>query len=70
VSGRGPRRSTLVALCAVGFALLNFPLLRLWDSGATVLGLPLLPVALFLVWAGLIGGLAVTVGRGRRGPDR
>lgn len=67
MKGRGPRRSHLVALCAAGFALMNFPLLRLWDVEATVLGLPLLPVALFAIWGGLIAGLAwMTAQRGRR----
>ena len=52
--GRGPRAQVLVALCAAGLALFNFPLLILWDQPATVFGLPLLPVALFAIWAGLI----------------
>ena len=39
----------LVALCARRAAsLFNFPLLIVWDRDATVLGLPLLPVALFV----------------------
>ena len=52
--GRRPRPQVLVALCAAGLALLNFPLLAIWDQPATVFGLPLLPVALFVIWAGLI----------------
>lgn len=56
--GRGPRTQVLVALCAAGVALFNFPLLIVWDQPATVLGLPLLPVALFAIWAGLIAALA------------
>jgi hypothetical protein len=51
-SARTPR---LVALFAAGWLLLNFPLLTLWDRGQTVLGLPLLPLAVFAGWAGLIG---------------
>jgi hypothetical protein len=49
----------LVALCAAGLALLNFPLLAIWDQPATVAGLPLLPVALFVIWGGLILALAL-----------
>lgn len=43
-----------------GLALLafNFPLLALWDRSVTVFGLPLFPLALFVLWALLIGVLA------------
>jgi hypothetical protein len=44
----------LIALAIAGAVMLNFPLLTLWDVHATVLGLPLLPVALFASWAVLI----------------
>jgi len=50
--GMGEQR--LVALFVAGGLLLNFPLLALWDRDATVLGLPLFPVALFVLWGGLI----------------
>lgn len=62
--GRGSRTQVLVALCAAGVALFNFPLLIVWDQPATVLGLPLLPVALFAIWAGLIAALAFVNERG------
>jgi hypothetical protein len=39
-------------------------MLILWDRDTTVLGLPLLPVALFAIWAGLIGVLAWASERG------
>jgi len=48
----------LLALFATGWLLLNFPLLGLWDRDIAVFGLPLLPAALFLGWAALIGLLA------------
>ncbi|MBK6851554.1 MAG: hypothetical protein IPG93_08075 [Burkholderiales bacterium] len=48
----------LVALFALALMLLNFPLLALWDHDALVLGLPLFPSALFLIWAALIATLA------------
>lgn len=62
--GRGPRTQVLVALCAAGLALMNFPLLIVWDQPVTVFGLPLLPTALFLIWAGLIAALARASERG------
>ena len=48
----------LVGLFATGLLLLNFPLLALWDRPITVAGLPLFPLALFGIWAGLIAALA------------
>ncbi len=54
--GLGSQR--LVALFAGGWVLFNFPLLGLWDHDVSVLGVPLFPAALFLLWAGLIGALA------------
>lgn len=48
------RHQRLVALFAAGWALLNFPLLTLWDRPVTLAGLPLLPLALFTGWAVLI----------------
>ena len=48
------RNQRLVALFAAGWALLNFPLLTLWDRPVTVAGIPLLPLALFGGWALLI----------------
>ena len=47
-------RERLVALFGAGWLLLNFPLLALWDRDATVFGLPLFPVVLFVLWGGLI----------------
>ena len=44
----------LLALFAAGWVLLNVPLLTLWDRDATLLGVPLLPAALFAGWAVLI----------------
>lgn len=48
----------LMGLFALALLLFNFPLLALWDRDATVLGLPLFPAALFIVWALLIAALA------------
>jgi hypothetical protein len=49
------RAQRLLALFALGWLLLNFPLLTIWDRGVLVAGLPLLPLALFAGWAALIG---------------
>lgn len=54
----------LLALFFAGWALLNFPLLALWDRDVTVAGIPLLPLALFGGWAALIGALAWVVEHG------
>ena len=62
-SSSGLGRQRLVALFVAGGGLLNFPLLALWDRDATVLGLPLFPAALFLLWASLIAVLAVLMER-------
>lgn len=53
----------LVALFVAGLLLFNFPLLALWDHDARVLGLPLFPAALFLLWAALIAALAWVIER-------
>ena len=52
------RNQRVLALFAAGWLLFNFPLLTLWDRGITVLGLPLMPAALFGGWALLIGAAA------------
>ncbi len=44
----------LIALFGLGWLLVSFPLLALWDRDATVFGIPLLPGGLFLTWAILI----------------
>lgn len=48
----------LVALFFAGLVLFNFPLLALWDHDVELLGLPLFPTALFVLWAILIAVLA------------
>jgi len=67
-SGRGPRPEVLLALFAAGVVLFNFPLLAVWTAPVTVAGLPLLPVALFAIWALLIVALALVSERRRRAP--
>jgi len=61
---RGLAQQRLVALFVAAAALLNFPLLALWDREALVFGLPLFPSALFALWAGLIALVAWLMERG------
>jgi hypothetical protein len=53
------RAQRLLALFGAGWLLFDFPLLKVWLSDTTVLGLPLLPAALFAAWLVLIVVLAV-----------
>ena len=54
--GLGAQR--LLALFASGWLLFDFPLLSLWSRDATLLGIPLFPAALFILWGLLIALLA------------
>ena len=56
--GGGPERGTLLALCGAALVLFNFPMLTVFDRYGTLFGLPFLAVALFVVWAVLVGLLA------------
>lgn len=56
VKGLGGQR--LVALFFAALLALNYPLLALWNLDATLLGLPLFPLALFGLWTLLIVVLA------------
>ena len=55
----------LVGLFALALLLFNFPLLAAWDHNVLLFGLPLFPLALFLVWALLIAALAWLLERDR-----
>jgi len=66
-AARAPSTQVLVALWGAGMVLFNFPMLIVFDRDVTVLGLPLLPLALFGNWALLIGALAWAL---ERGPGR
>ena len=56
LKGLGSQR--LVALFTGGWLLFNFPLLGLWDRDVVLWGIPLFPLALLLLWAGIIAALA------------
>ena len=55
---KGLAAQRLVALFVAGWALLSFPLLALWDHDLGLLGVPMLPAMLFLLWALLIAAVA------------
>lgn len=54
-------RTRLVALAVVAFALFSYPLLRVFDRDVLVLGVPLVWLYVFVVWALLIVLVALTV---------
>ena len=49
----------LVALALLGFLLFNYPILSLFSSEGTVLGVPVLYAYLFASWGLLIGLMAL-----------
>lgn len=49
----------LLGLFVLGWLLLNFPLLSIWDRDEFVFGWPLLPTAAFVIWLLLIVALAL-----------
>jgi hypothetical protein len=51
----------LLALFFLAWLLFNFPLLGVWDVDAHIGGVPVFPVAIFTLWALLIGAVAVLV---------
>jgi hypothetical protein len=50
-------RQRALALFVAALALFNFPLLALWAHPVQVFGLPLFPLALFVLWALVIAVL-------------
>jgi hypothetical protein len=48
----------LVAVFLIGFVLLNYPILSLFDRSAAVFGVPLLFLYIFAAWAGIIAVMA------------
>lgn len=55
----------LAAIFLLGAALLNYPLLSLFDHGAATSAIPPLFLYVFLVWAGLIALMAWIIERHR-----
>jgi hypothetical protein len=56
----------LLALFFAAGVVFNFPLIALWDQAVVFWGIPLFPLALFVLWAMLIGLLAWVL---ERAPD-
>ncbi len=56
-----PVTTRLVVLAVLGFALFNYPLLRVFDVDVLVLGVPLVWLYIFVVWALLIALLGLTM---------
>lgn len=54
-------RSRLTVVGVIGFLLVNYPLLSLFDLPRTIGGIPLLWLYLYLLWAVIIVALAVIV---------
>lgn len=66
--GLGTQR--LLALFVAGWLLFSFPLLGLWDRDATLLGVPLFPAALFILWGLVVAAIAWLMERpGQAQPD-
>lgn len=63
------RAQRLVALFVGGWLLFSFPLLSLWDRDATLLGVPLFPAALFILWGLVIAGIAWLMERPGQAPQ-
>ncbi len=59
----------LAALFVGGWLLFSFPLLSLWDRDATLLGVPLFPAALFILWGLVIAAIAWLMERPGLSPD-
>lgn len=56
-------RAGLIVLAISGALALNYPLLSLFDRDASVFGIPLPFMHLFVVWTLLIGGIAILIER-------
>lgn len=69
--GRIKLAERLLGLFVLGWLLLNFPLLSIWDREAFLFGWPLLPLAAFAIWLGLIVALALLMefGAGKEPAD-
>jgi hypothetical protein len=55
----------LVAIAAVGFVALTYPVMSVANTNGRIVGIPTLYVYIFLVWAALIGVSALIIERRR-----
>ena len=51
----------MIALCALGVVLFNYPLLAAFNVDATVFGIPILYAYIFTAWSLLIAGMAYVI---------
>jgi hypothetical protein len=54
-------RTRLLVLAILGFALFNYPLLRVFDRDVIVLGVPMVWLYVFVAWGLLIALVALTM---------
>ena len=57
------KEQRFVALCMLGLVLFNFPVLALFNVGASVFGVPVLYAYIFAAWALLIALMAIVAER-------
>jgi hypothetical protein len=55
----GLRSQRQLALFFCAWLAFNFPLLALWDHKISLAGIPMFPLAIFILWGLLIAGIAV-----------
>ncbi|MFO1218092.1 MAG: hypothetical protein U1E89_06960 [Burkholderiaceae bacterium] len=60
---QGLRSARLLAVFAAGWLIFGFPLLSVFEGPGSWLGLPRLPLALFVLWGLLIAVLALLAER-------
>ncbi len=60
----GLRSQRQLALFVCAWLAFNFPLLTLWDHKVSLAGIPMFPLAIFVLWGLLIAGIAVLMERG------
>ncbi len=61
MNNHGTKGQRLVALCLLGTALFNYPLLSLFSHDHMILGIPILYAYIFLAWIGLVGLMMLVV---------
>ena len=54
-----------IALCMLGVALFNYPILALFNVPGTLFGVPVLYAYIFVAWAFLIALMAIVAGSDR-----
>lgn len=60
----------LVAVFLIGFVLLNYPILSLFDRPTELFGVPLLFLYVFAAWAGIIAVMAWVIEGSGSGESR